>query len=74
MLHSGEIFLREYQNQETPFGPRKPWIVLSGDDDGKIYVVKPVSEDRDDFNYVSELLVDSGKYQIPSLSPPKRAL
>lgn len=38
----------------------KQWILLSGDDDGNHYMVYPTSEDRDDWNYETHLLVATG--------------
>ena len=52
---------REYQALETEYGPAKPWISLSGDDDGKHYILMPVSEDRDNFDYDMELLIETGQ-------------
>ena len=42
----------------------KPWISLSGDDDGKHYVLTPVSEARDNFEYDLHLIIESGKTNI----------
>lgn len=52
---------RAYKNEETEFGPRKPWISLSGDDDGKHYILTPVSESRDSFEYELHLFIESGE-------------
>ncbi|TRY79643.1 hypothetical protein TCAL_12605 [Tigriopus californicus] len=52
---------QEYSEQTTEFGPMKPWILLSGDDDGNHYVVYPASEDRDDWTYERHLIVETGK-------------
>jgi len=46
---------------------RKPYIMLSGDDDGKHYVLEPFTEDPEDWRYHKHLLVDtemttSGKF------------
>ena len=38
----------------------KPWISLSGDDDGKHWVLVPQSEDPSDFGYDVNLVVDTG--------------
>ncbi|CAG0882230.1 unnamed protein product [Darwinula stevensoni] len=51
----------EYEEQTTPDGRQvKPWISLSGDDDGKHYILVPVSEDADDWTYEKNILVDTG--------------
>ena len=42
----------------------KPWLLLSGDDDGKHYIMTPQSEDRDDWNYDLELLVETGNFKL----------
>ena len=42
--------------------PLKPFISLSGDDDGKHYILYPVSEDKDDWTYERHLLVETGDY------------
>ena len=41
---------------------RKPWISLSGDDDGKHYVMYPKSEDKDNWEYDLHLIIDTGKH------------
>ena len=51
---------RDYANQETEFGLMKPWISLSGDDDGKHYVLYPSSEDRNDFTYEKHMIIETG--------------
>ena len=38
----------------------KPWISLSGDDDGKHYVLYPSSEDRNDFTYEKHMIIETG--------------
>jgi len=40
---------------------RKPWISLSGDDDGKHYVMYPKSEDKDNWEYDLHLIIDTGE-------------
>ncbi len=53
----------DYADQSTSDGlPPKPLISLSGDDDGKHYVLYPENPggDRSDFSYDLYLLVDSG--------------
>eukprot|EP00095_Tigriopus_kingsejongensis_P007119 maker-scaffold303_size215788-snap-gene-1.16 protein:Tk07119 transcript:maker-scaffold303_size215788-snap-gene-1.16-mRNA-1 annotation:"hypothetical protein DAPPUDRAFT_229131" len=52
---------QEYADQSTEFGPMKPWIALSGDDDGNHYVLYPTSEARDDWTYEKHLLVATDK-------------
>ncbi|XP_042881107.1 uncharacterized protein LOC122258899 [Penaeus japonicus] len=39
--------------------PYKPYILLSGDDDGRMYVLYPNSEDRDDWLYQKHILLDT---------------
>ncbi|XP_063595419.1 uncharacterized protein LOC134772382 [Penaeus indicus] len=39
--------------------PHKPYILLSGDDDGRMYVLYPSSEDRNDWVYQKHILVDT---------------
>ena len=38
----------------------KPWIALSGDDDGKFYVLVPTSEDPNVWDYDVQLILDTG--------------
>ena len=40
----------------------KPWISLSGDDDGKHYLLYPQSEDKEDWNYDIETIIDTGEF------------
>ena len=50
----------EYKNTPTESGDMpKPWIALSGDDDGKHYVMFPKSEDRDNMEYDIHVMVDT---------------
>jgi hypothetical protein len=52
---------RDYAAQLTESGePVKPFISLSGDDDGKHYILFPASEDKNDWTYNKELLVETG--------------
>ena len=44
--------------------PLKPWISLSGDDDGKHYVLYPTSEDKNDWTYDKNLIIETGKNVI----------
>ena len=47
----------DYEAQQTESGePVKPFISLSGDDDGKHYILYPTSEDKDE----KYLLVETG--------------
>ena len=42
----------EYKNTPTAFGPQpKPWIAISGDDDGVHYIMFPKSEDPENWEY-----------------------
>ncbi|XP_045603920.1 uncharacterized protein [Procambarus clarkii] len=50
----------EYANDLAEDGmPHKPFILLSGDDDGRMYVLYPNTEDRDDWVYQKHILVDT---------------
>merc|ERR1712142_218494 len=52
----------EYKNTATEFGPMpKPYIALSGDDDGVHYVLFPKSEDPANMEYDMEVMVDTEK-------------
>ena len=42
----------------------KPWILLSGDDDGRTYYLQPNSQDTDDWSYTMTYFVDQGSGQI----------
>ena len=54
---------REYGSQTTEDGRLvKPWISLSGDDDGKHYLLYPESEDTDDWKYTLDMIIDTGTY------------
>jgi len=51
----------DYESQTNEDGSRlKPWISLSGDDDGKHYLLYPQSEDKSDWNYDIETIIDTG--------------
>jgi hypothetical protein len=39
--------------------PHKPWILLSGDDDGRMYILYPDTEARDDWTYRKNILLDT---------------
>jgi len=52
----------EYKSTLTDTGATpKPWIALSGDDDGIHYVLFPLSEDPDNFEYEMQVMVDTEK-------------
>ena len=54
---------RDYESQTNEDGSRlKPWISLSGDDDGKHYLLYPQSEDKEDWNYDIETIIDTGDF------------
>lgn len=42
----------------------RPWIVLSGDDDGRSYYLEPLSESADDWNYNMTVFSDQGEGKI----------
>jgi len=55
-------YSREYGSQITEDGRVvKPWISLSGDDDGKHYILYPDREDTDIWTYSIEMIIDTGK-------------
>jgi len=50
----------EYKSTPTEYGPvPKPWIALSGDDDGVHYLLFPKSEDPENMEYDLQVMVDS---------------
>merc|ERR1711971_1414776 len=50
----------EYKSTPTEFGPQpKPWIALSGDDDGIHYIMFPLSEDPTNWDYDLQIMVDT---------------
>ena len=52
---------RDYEDTLNEDGTkRKPWISLSGDDDGNHYILIPTSEDKDDFIYETLTLIQTG--------------
>ena len=56
---------RDYALQTNQDGsPLKPWISLSGDDDGKHYILYPQSEDKDEWTYDLELIIDTGNNSL----------
>ena len=44
---------------------KKPWISLSGDDDGNHYVLYPRTEDKQDWSYDVHLIIETGKAVQP---------
>merc|ERR1712215_134748 len=51
---------QEYKETPTEYGPMpKPWIALSGDDDGTHYIMLPKSEDPANMEYDLQVLVDT---------------
>jgi len=42
--------------------PHKPWVMLSGDDDGCMYILYPDTEDRTDWTYQKQTLIDTQGY------------
>ncbi|XP_069938772.1 uncharacterized protein [Cherax quadricarinatus] len=50
----------EYANDLAEDGlPHKPFILLSGDDDGCMYILYPDTEERDDWTYQKHILVNT---------------
>jgi len=50
----------EYQMTPNELGNLpKPWIALSGDDDGVHYILYPMSEELDNWEYEMEVMVDT---------------
>jgi hypothetical protein len=50
----------DYAAQKNEDGSSvKPWISLSGDDNGRHYILYPSSEDKNDWTYNQELIIDS---------------
>ena len=39
---------------------KKPWISLSGDDDGNHYVLYPRTEDKNDWTYDIHTIIETG--------------
>ncbi|MDP6437594.1 MAG: hypothetical protein QGG46_10245 [Gammaproteobacteria bacterium] len=59
-------------NRSVPFWPErsmegesKPWVVLGGDEAAKVWILKPGSEDPDDWNYDSAVIFDINDYYGP---------
>ncbi|XP_050739302.1 uncharacterized protein LOC127009867 [Eriocheir sinensis] len=63
-----------YPNAEFAAGvaedglPHKPYILLSGDDDGRMYVLFPNSDLRDDWLYEKHILLDTEKTTIGKMA------
>jgi len=50
----------EYKNTPNELGNQpKPWIALSGDDDGIHYIMHPMSEDPTNWDYDLKIMVDT---------------
>jgi len=51
---------QEYKSRRTETGTMsKPWIALSGDDDGVHYILSPKSENPDDMTYDIQVMIDT---------------
>ncbi|KAK8385139.1 hypothetical protein O3P69_012143 [Scylla paramamosain] len=48
--------------------PHKPYILLSGDDDGRMYVLFPNSDARDDWVYQKHILIDTEETTIGKMA------
>ena len=46
-------------------GNSRPWVVLGGDEAAKVWVMKPESEDQDDWNYSSAVIFDINDHYGP---------
>ena len=54
------LYCSDYAAQKNEDGTSvKPWISLSGDDNGRHYILYPSSEDKNDWTYNQELIIDS---------------
>jgi hypothetical protein len=53
------LFYSDYETLENG-NKRKPWISLSGDDDGNHYIMYPKSEDKDNWEYDLQLIIETG--------------
>ncbi|CAG7834280.1 unnamed protein product [Allacma fusca] len=63
---------KAYEDERIGGRQRKPYIIVSGDDDGKHYILEPNSEDANDWSYTKHILVDtekttSGKFAVVDL-------
>ena len=45
-------------------GNTKPWIIISGDDEGTTYYLVPNSQSTSDWSYEKFTIVDEGERQI----------
>jgi len=52
---------KAYETELVNGRQRKPYILVSGDDDGRHYVLEPNSEDPKDWTYTKHILVDTEK-------------
>ena len=58
VILSYQLQFSEYASQTNEDGsPIKPWISLSGDDDGRHYILYPESEDKDNWTYIKEVVI-----------------
>ncbi|CAL8095604.1 unnamed protein product [Orchesella dallaii] len=56
---------KAYEEETLPGGgKRKPYILLSGDDDGRHYILEPVSDDPTDWTYNKHILVDTERTTV----------
>ncbi|XP_066980095.1 uncharacterized protein [Macrobrachium rosenbergii] len=46
----------------------KPYILLSGDDDGKMYILDPATEDRGNWTYTKNILTDTEKMTVGKMA------
>lgn len=49
-------------------GNAKPWVILGGDEAAKVWILKPRSESRDDWEYESAVAFDINDYYGPNTS------
>jgi len=47
---------------------QKPWILVGGDEASKVWVLRPASEDPNDWNYESAVIFDINDYYGPNAS------
>ena len=47
-------------------GKVRPWVVLGGDEASKVWILKPASEDTDDWSYDSAVIFDINDYYGPN--------
>jgi hypothetical protein len=60
-------------NRAVPFWPQRsmkgrvrPWVVLGGDEAAKVWILKPESQDSDNWKYQSAVIFDINDYYGPS--------